>query len=70
MLSIEILDSKWEKSNLTWKVTNFSWQLTHSEVLDVLNQAFKVWSDVTNLYFQYVEEGDADIEVSHVCCNT
>ena len=55
--------SKWDTSFLTWKVKGFPSHLSHSEVLHTLKQAFKVWSDVTNLYFQYIEQGEPDIVV-------
>ncbi|XP_077200325.1 matrix metalloproteinase-18-like [Paroedura picta] len=53
---------KWEKKALTYRINNFTPDLPKSKVVQIIQKAFKVWSDVTPLTFRRVSE-PADIEI-------
>ncbi|XP_005998664.1 matrix metalloproteinase-20-like [Latimeria chalumnae] len=52
---------KWLKNTLTYRLGNYTPDLSHSEVEQAIQMAFKVWSDVTPLRFIKVSTGTADI---------
>ncbi|NWT53588.1 MMP11 protein, partial [Erythrocercus mccallii] len=54
---------RWDKSELTYKIIRFPWQLVKAEVRRTIEEALKVWSDVTPLTFTEVQEGRADIVI-------
>ena len=43
------------------RVVRFPWQMTQDKVRRVLQEALRVWSDVTPLTFAEVDSGEADI---------
>ncbi|CAH1802114.1 unnamed protein product [Owenia fusiformis] len=53
----------WEKKNLSWRTINFSSDLTPEQQTNTFTQAFKYWSDVTELDFEETSSGKADIEI-------
>ncbi|XP_065548746.1 stromelysin-3 isoform X1 [Lathamus discolor] len=54
---------RWDKTDLTYKIIRFPWQLVKSKVRRTIEEALKVWSDVTPLTFTEVQEGRADIVI-------
>ncbi|XP_015277101.1 PREDICTED: matrix metalloproteinase-18-like [Gekko japonicus] len=52
----------WTKKGLTYRINNFTPDLPQSKVVQIIQRAFKVWSDVTPLTFTRVS-GTADIEI-------
>ncbi|XP_018863935.1 stromelysin-3 [Parus major] len=54
---------RWDKTNLTYKIIRFPWQLVKAKVRRTIEEALKVWSDVTPLTFTEVQEGRADIVI-------
>ncbi|XP_029458279.1 collagenase 3-like [Rhinatrema bivittatum] len=52
---------KWTKKLLTYRILNYTPDLSTREVIDAIQKAFKVWSDVTPLQFRRVSSGEADI---------
>ncbi|XP_071944794.1 matrix metalloproteinase-17-like [Antedon mediterranea] len=53
--------SRWSSTTITYRYLNYSPDLTQAETRSAIEQAFKVWSDVTPLRFQEVTSGDAII---------
>ncbi|XP_048351173.1 macrophage metalloelastase-like isoform X1 [Sphaerodactylus townsendi] len=53
---------KWEKNHLTYRINNYTPDLDQEKVVEAIEKAFKVWSDVTPLEFENVNE-PADIEI-------
>ncbi|MBN3296113.1 MMP11 protein, partial [Amia calva] len=56
-----LFGGRWEKTDLTYKIVRFPWQMTKDKVRRALQEALRVWSDVTPLTFTEVSEGRADI---------
>ncbi|XP_030628457.1 stromelysin-3 [Chanos chanos] len=56
-----IFGGRWEKTDLTYKIMRFPWQMSEDKVRRVLQEALRVWTEVTPLTFTEVREGDADI---------
>ncbi|XP_062340088.1 stromelysin-3 [Osmerus eperlanus] len=56
-----LFGGRWEKTHLTYKVVRFPWQMTQEKVRRVLQEALRVWSDVTPLTFAEVDSEQADI---------
>lgn len=57
----EVFDAKYDQRNLTWSVIEFSKKALKNQddkVLEVMNKAFKIWTDETNLNFQYKEKSN------------
>merc|ERR1719367_2027673 len=57
--------SKWKKKNLTYRISiypSFS-QMSNEDVDYEIAQAFKVWSDVSELTFEAKKEGAVDIDI-------
>merc|ERR1719210_1378436 len=57
--------SKWKKKNLTYRISiypSFS-QMSNEDVDYEIAQAFKVWSDVSELTFEAKKEGEVDIDI-------
>ncbi|XP_023833944.1 stromelysin-3 [Salvelinus sp. IW2-2015] len=52
-----------EKTDLTYKVVRFPWQMSEDKVRRVLQEALRVWSEVTPLTFTEVSSGKADIVI-------
>ncbi|KAL8191075.1 UNVERIFIED_CONTAM: hypothetical protein K2H54_067411 [Gekko kuhli] len=52
----------WTKRGLTYRINNFTPDLPESKVVQIIQRAFKVWSDVTPLTFTRVTR-PADIEI-------
>ncbi|XP_029618397.1 stromelysin-3 isoform X1 [Salmo trutta] len=52
-----------EKTDLTYKVVRFPWQMGEDKVRRVLQEALRVWSEVTPLTFTEVRSGKADIVI-------
>uniref|UniRef100_A0A8D0GAR1 Peptidase metallopeptidase domain-containing protein n=1 Tax=Sphenodon punctatus TaxID=8508 RepID=A0A8D0GAR1_SPHPU len=52
---------KWNKKFLTYRIVNFTPDMTRQKVVQEIEKAFKVWSDVTPLRFQRLGSGNADI---------
>lgn len=55
--------SKWNHKDLTYRIENYTPDLPWQEVRRVLADAFKVWSDVTDLTFTEVMHTSADIMI-------
>ncbi|NXA15749.1 MMP7 protein, partial [Sapayoa aenigma] len=53
----------WKKTHLTYKLVIYTRDLPKSKVDDAIRKALMVWSDVTPLRFQRVQNGHADIEI-------
>nr|XP_033804562.1 collagenase 3-like isoform X2 [Geotrypetes seraphini] len=54
----------WAKTHLTFRIENYTPDLAHIAVDQAIQQAVKVWSDVTSLNFIQLHEGVADIMIS------
>lgn len=57
------LGTRWGKDTVTWKPLKLSRQLPERDQWQALERAFKYWSDITPLKFQY-SAGEADIDVA------
>ncbi|XP_030058247.1 collagenase 3-like [Microcaecilia unicolor] len=57
-------EPKWTKPHLTYRIENYTPDLAHTAVDQAIQQAVKVWSDVTSLNFIQLHEGVADIMIS------
>ncbi|XP_048752596.2 matrix metalloproteinase-17-like isoform X2 [Ostrea edulis] len=55
--------SKWDHTDLTYRIENYTPDLPWQEVRRVIADAFKVWSDVTDLTFTEVMNTKADIMI-------
>ncbi|KAJ1113507.1 hypothetical protein NDU88_001749 [Pleurodeles waltl] len=55
---------RWPTVNLTYRLVNYTPDLPHAVVELAMQEAFKVWADVTNLEFIQIESGVADIMIS------
>ncbi|XP_062399447.1 stromelysin-3 [Sardina pilchardus] len=58
-----LFGGRWEKTDLTYKIMRFPWQMTEEKVRRVLQEALRVWSDVTPLTFSEVHSSEADIVI-------
>uniref|UniRef100_A0A672R7M0 Matrix metallopeptidase 11 n=1 Tax=Sinocyclocheilus grahami TaxID=75366 RepID=A0A672R7M0_SINGR len=58
-----IFGGRWPKTDLTYKIQRFPWQMREDKVKRVLQEALKVWSDVTPLTFTEVISQEADIVI-------
>ncbi|KAJ8414649.1 hypothetical protein AAFF_G00038510 [Aldrovandia affinis] len=54
---------KWEKTNITYRVTLYTSKLSQDEVDATLAKAFKLYSEVTPLNFEQIDNGTADIMI-------
>ncbi|XP_041936115.1 stromelysin-3 isoform X1 [Alosa sapidissima] len=58
-----LFGGRWDKTDLTYKIMRMPWQMNKEQVRLVLQEALKVWSDVTPLTFTEVPSGRADIVI-------
>ncbi|XP_023664427.1 stromelysin-3-like isoform X2 [Paramormyrops kingsleyae] len=56
-----LFGGRWDKTDLSYKIVRFPWQMSEDKVRRVLQEALRVWSDVTPLNFREVHGGRADI---------
>ncbi|KAM6986262.1 stromelysin-3 [Aplochiton taeniatus] len=56
-----LFGGRWDKTDLTYKIVRFPWQMSQEKVRHVLQEALRVWSEVTPLRFTEVQSGKADI---------
>ncbi|XP_075054899.1 matrix metalloproteinase-18-like [Mixophyes fleayi] len=56
----------WPTTDLTYKIVNFTPDMAQADVEYSIQRALKVWSDVTQLTFTRVYQGDCDIEIQFV----
>nr|XP_054766131.1 72 kDa type IV collagenase-like [Lytechinus pictus] len=54
---------KWDHQDVTYRILNFTPDLTEEEIVDAIERAFKVWSDVTPLTFRRVYNVPGDIHI-------
>ncbi|XP_025890740.1 interstitial collagenase-like [Nothoprocta perdicaria] len=60
---------KWKRNNLTYKIVNYTPLMRRVDVDEAIQKAFSVWSNVSPLTFQRIEEFEdkvADIMISFV----
>ncbi|XP_068122967.1 stromelysin-1-like isoform X1 [Hyperolius riggenbachi] len=55
---------KWEKTTLTYRIVNYTPDMSGTEVDFAVDQALRIWSDVTPLRFVRQFNGEADIMIS------
>ncbi|KFW80034.1 Interstitial collagenase, partial [Manacus vitellinus] len=55
---------KWKRNNLTYRILNYTPKMTKADVDEAIRKAISVWSNVTPLTFQRVEDKEADIMIS------
>ncbi|XP_065439040.1 collagenase 3-like [Chrysemys picta bellii] len=55
---------KWPSYNLTYRIVKYTPDLTQEEVDQAIQEAFKIWTDVTPLTFFRLSFGTADIMIS------
>uniref|UniRef100_A0AAY4APE2 Matrix metalloproteinase n=1 Tax=Denticeps clupeoides TaxID=299321 RepID=A0AAY4APE2_9TELE len=55
---------KWQKNKLTYRLENYTPDMPVSEVDRVIQQALRVWANVTPLTFTRLNTGTADIMIS------
>ncbi|KAL4660334.1 stromelysin-3-like [Arapaima gigas] len=59
-----LFGERWPKTDLTYKIERYPWpHMTRDKVRRVLQEALRVWSDVTPLTFNEVGSGKADIVI-------
>ncbi|XP_048349847.1 matrix metalloproteinase-18-like [Sphaerodactylus townsendi] len=58
--------NKWPRNHLTYRIQNFTPDMDHADVVDAIERAWKVWSDVTPLTFTRISTGTEDILISFV----
>ncbi|XP_003923427.1 matrix metalloproteinase-26 [Saimiri boliviensis] len=56
--------SKWDKYTLTYRIINYPHEMKPSTVKDSIYNAVSIWSSVTPLVFQQVQNEEADIKIS------
>ncbi|XP_030055222.1 matrilysin isoform X2 [Microcaecilia unicolor] len=52
---------RWTRKLITYRILNFTPDLSTTDVIEAIQNAFKVWSDVTPLQFRRVSSEEADI---------
>ncbi|XP_067087049.1 stromelysin-3 [Osmerus mordax] len=52
-----------ERNDLTYKIVRYPWQMSEDKVRRVLQEALRVWSEVTPLTFTEVPSGKTDIVI-------
>lgn len=55
---------KWKRNNLTYRILNYTPKMRRADVDEAIRKALSVWSNVTPLTFQKVEDKEADIMIS------
>uniref|UniRef100_A0A8C0AMS1 interstitial collagenase n=1 Tax=Buteo japonicus TaxID=224669 RepID=A0A8C0AMS1_9AVES len=55
---------KWKRNNLTYRILNYTPKMRRADVDEAIQKALSVWSSVTPLTFQKVEDKEADIMIS------
>uniref|UniRef100_A0A8B9M6F6 interstitial collagenase n=1 Tax=Accipiter nisus TaxID=211598 RepID=A0A8B9M6F6_9AVES len=55
---------KWKRNNLTYRILNYTPKMRQADVDEAIQKAFSVWSNVTPLTFQKLEDKEADIMIS------
>uniref|UniRef100_A0A8C3JWW9 Matrix metallopeptidase 1 n=1 Tax=Calidris pygmaea TaxID=425635 RepID=A0A8C3JWW9_9CHAR len=55
---------KWKRKNLTYRILNYTPKMKQADVDEAIRKALSVWSNVTPLTFQKVEDKEADIMIS------
>lgn len=55
---------KWKRNNLTYRILNYTPKMRRADVDEAIRKALSVWSNVTPLTFQKVEDEVADIMIS------
>uniref|UniRef100_A0A8C5PJG1 72 kDa type IV collagenase n=1 Tax=Leptobrachium leishanense TaxID=445787 RepID=A0A8C5PJG1_9ANUR len=55
---------KWEKNQVTYRILGYTTDLDSETVDDAFARAFQVWSDVTPLKFNRIQDGEADIMIN------
>ncbi|NXJ76389.1 MMP2 collagenase, partial [Trogon melanurus] len=55
---------KWEKNHITYRIIGYTPDLDPETVDDAFARAFQVWSDVTPLRFNRINDGEADIMIN------
>ncbi|KPP70783.1 hypothetical protein Z043_110357 [Scleropages formosus] len=59
-----LFGERWPKTDLTYRILRYPWQhMSRDKVRSVLQEALRVWSDVTPLTFTEVNSGKADIVI-------
>ncbi|XP_051533254.1 stromelysin-3 [Myxocyprinus asiaticus] len=56
-----LFGGRWDKTDLTYKIMRTPWQMSLEKVRHVMQEALRVWSDVTSLTFTEITSGRADI---------
>ncbi|NXE51503.1 MMP1 collagenase, partial [Casuarius casuarius] len=57
---------KWKRNNLTYRIVNYTPLMRQADVDEAIRKALSVWSNVTPLTFQKIEDKEADIMISFV----
>ncbi|KAM5245967.1 stromelysin-2-like [Ctenodactylus gundi] len=55
---------RWRKKRLTYRIVNYTWDLPRYAVDYAIEQALKVWEQVTPLTFSRLYRGEADMMIS------
>ncbi|XP_009512512.2 interstitial collagenase [Phalacrocorax carbo] len=55
---------KWKRNNLTYRILNYTPKMRQADVDEAIQKALSVWSNVTQLTFQKIEDKEADIMIS------
>ncbi|XP_067306137.1 matrix metalloproteinase-28 [Pseudorasbora parva] len=55
---------KWHKHHLTYRIMNWPHSLSPSQVHLAVEVAFQLWSNVSGLHFQELQQGNADIRLA------
>ncbi|XP_043927704.1 collagenase 3-like [Protopterus annectens] len=55
---------KWGKTVITYRIVNYTPDMRHADTEQQIQDAFKVWSEVTPLTFTQIQNGIADIMIS------